>query len=162
MVCVCVCKDGCALYVVNGGTVIILTRMWPSTRRSELKCVEIWLKSLCNQWCLCFTTTERLAARLISSGFGLWCRGEREGSLAWPISQCQDGHTTLALLCSSIRVYYKALCQGVYYWTVWCNMIMPVLMPSKDTATLTKEVLQFFIMPDYLQLCTNCGSNNGL
>lgn len=101
-----------------------------------------------NQWCFCFTTTERLAGQLISSGFELCCWGEGEDSLAWPISPCQNGYNTPSPLCTSIRVYYEALCQGVYYWTVWHNKIKPALMPSKDTATRSKEGLHFFIIPD--------------
>lgn len=133
-----------------------LTRWWPTTRRSGLKCEgEIGLKHLCNRWCLCFTTTERLAARLISSGFGRWWRGEGEGSLVWPISPCQDGHKkTLAPRNTSTRVYYAARCQGVYYRTVWCNKIMPPLMPFEDTDTLAEEVLLlFFFAPGRLQPC---------
>ena len=57
--------------------------------------------------------------------------------------------TTLRLYCAvPSEFYYEALCQGVYYRTVWHNKIMSVLMPSKDTATLTKEALLLFIMPD--------------
>lgn len=101
-------RDCCAPHVVDVPAAVALTRSWPTTRRSELKCEEIGLKYLCNRWCLCFTTTERLAARLISSGFGLWCRGEREGSLAWPISPCQDGHKNSG----SSEHFHQSLLQG--------------------------------------------------
>lgn len=49
--------------------------------------------------------------------------------------------------------FHQSLLQGPLPGCLLLNCL--VLMPSKDTATLTKEVLLFFIMPDYLQLCTN-------
>lgn len=69
----------CAACVVAAAT---LTRLVTHNKTVRAKVLsKIGLKHLCNRWCLCFTTTERLPARLISSGFGRLCRGEGEGSL---------------------------------------------------------------------------------
>lgn len=124
------------------GTSMHVKHLWSCRSGSKLKCEGIWLKCSRNQWCLCCTTTERLAGQLISSGFGLWCWGEGEDSLAWPTSLCQDGYNSP--LYSRSTIYYKALCQGVCYKTVWHMKIMQVvLMYSKeDTPTLIKEGLK--------------------